>query len=131
MWSTYYATGVKMDFIGKRITELRMKKGYSQKKLAHLTGITEASLSRYENDLREPKVNTLVKLSNTLDCTVDYLIGKSVIADGVIVSKLNLAVSDVIDKDCIDLFLEMKRTDIQTISVKRILEAIQIEKGLA
>jgi transcriptional regulator with XRE-family HTH domain len=120
-----------MKHIGKRITELRTKKGYSQKTLAKMTGITEASLSRYENDLREPKISTLVKLSTTLDCTVDYLIGKSTISDGVIVSKQNIAVSDVIDKDCIDLFLEMKRTDIQTTSVKRILEAIQIEKGLA
>lgn len=120
-----------MERIGKRITDLRTKKGLSQKKLAIMTGITEASLSRYENDLREPKITTLVKLSNTLDCTVDYLIGKSPIADGVIVSKQNLAYSEEIDKDHIDLLLEMKRTDIQVHSVKRILEAIQIEKGLA
>ncbi len=119
-----------MEAIGKRITELRTKKGYSQKKLAKLTGITEASLSRYENDLREPKISTLVKLSNTLDCTVDYLIGKSTISDGVIVSKQNLSVSDAIDKDCVDLFLEIKRTEIRVDSVKRILEAIQMEKGL-
>lgn len=119
-----------MEQIGKRITELRSKKGYSQKKLAKLTGITEASLSRYENDLREPKIGTLVKLSNTLDCTVDYLIGKSAIPDGIIVSKQNLSMTDSIDKDCVDLFLEMKRTDIQVGSVKRILEAIQMEKGL-
>lgn len=120
-----------MKHIGKRITELRTKKGYSQKTLAQMTGITEASLSRYENDLREPKISTLVKLSNTLDCTVDFLIGKSSISDGVIVSKQNLSMSDAIDKDCIDLFLEIKRNHIQTASVKRILEAFQIEKGLA
>lgn len=119
-----------MDRIGKRITELRGKKGLSQKKLAKLTGITEASLSRYENDLREPKICTLVKLSNTLDCTVDYLIGKSTISDGVIVSQQNLAYSSEIDKDHIDLLLEMKRTDIQVHSVKRFLEAVQIEKGI-
>ena len=79
-----------MNTIGNRITILRTRKGMTQKKLAQLSNITEASLSRYENGLREPKINTLIKLSDVLDSTVDYLIGKTDIENGVIVNKLTI-----------------------------------------
>lgn len=79
-----------MTTIGNRITILRTRKGMTQKKLAQLSNITEASLSRYENGLREPKINTLIKLSDVLDSTVDYLIGKTDIENGVIVNKLTI-----------------------------------------
>lgn len=79
-----------MTIIGNRITILRTRKGITQKKLAQLSNITEASLSRYENGLREPKINTLIKLSDVLDSTVDYLIGKTDIENGVIVNKLTI-----------------------------------------
>jgi transcriptional regulator with XRE-family HTH domain len=82
--------GCKMTIIGNRITVLRTRKGITQKKLAQLSNITEASLSRYENGLREPKINTLIKLSSVLDSTVDYLIGKTDIENGVIVNKLTI-----------------------------------------
>lgn len=65
-----------MKQIGATITELRLKRGLTQKKLAKLTNITEASLSRYENGLREPKIQVLVRLADALDCSLDYLVGK-------------------------------------------------------
>jgi len=79
-----------MTIIGNRITILRIRKGITQKKLAQLSNITEASLSRYENGLREPKISTLIKISDVLDSTVDYLIGKTDIENGVIVNKLTI-----------------------------------------
>ncbi|MGB3368058.1 MAG: helix-turn-helix transcriptional regulator [Acidaminobacteraceae bacterium] len=79
-----------MTIIGNRITILRTRKGITQKKLAQLSNITEASLSRYENGLREPKISTLIKISDVLDSTVDYLIGKTDIENGVIVNKLTI-----------------------------------------
>lgn len=65
-----------MKEIGATITELRLKRGLTQKKLAKLTNITEASLSRYENGLREPKIQVLVRLATALDCSLDFLVGK-------------------------------------------------------
>jgi len=76
-----------MTTIGNRITLLRNRMGMTQKKLANLADITEASLSRYENGLREPKISTIIKLTKVLDCTVDYLVGKTDIKDGVVISK--------------------------------------------
>ncbi|BEP30273.1 helix-turn-helix domain-containing protein [Helicovermis profundi] len=75
-----------MSTIGNRITILRNQHGMTQKKLANLADITEASLSRYENGLREPKISTIIKLTNVLKCTVDYLVGNTDIKDGVVIS---------------------------------------------
>lgn len=63
--------------IGNNIQRARVKKGLNQKQLCKLAGITEASLSRYENDLREPKIDTLKKLSKALEVSINYLIDES------------------------------------------------------
>ena len=66
-----------MASIGDRIVNLRKELNLSQKELAEKVGITEASLSRYENDLREPKAEIITRLSNALNCSTDYLLGKT------------------------------------------------------
>ncbi len=49
--------------IGNRLKEIRNKYQLTQKELAKLTGISLSSIISYENNLREPKVETLDKLS--------------------------------------------------------------------
>lgn len=66
-----------MDTIGKRIKALREDADMSQKALAQRSGITEATLSRYENDLREPKATALIKLAAELNTSTDFLLGKT------------------------------------------------------
>lgn len=66
-----------MESLGERITRLRKKLDLSQKELADKTNLTEATLSRYENDLREPKGDTIIKIANALSVTTDYLLGNS------------------------------------------------------
>ena len=66
-----------MANIGDRILNLRKELNLNQKELAEKVGITEASLSRYENNLREPKAEIIIRLSNALNCSTDYLLGKT------------------------------------------------------
>lgn len=66
-----------MVSIGERILNLRKELNLSQKELAEKTGITEASLSRYENNLREPKAEIIAKISEVLGCSTDYLLGRT------------------------------------------------------
>ncbi|MBU5313117.1 helix-turn-helix domain-containing protein [Tissierella carlieri] len=66
-----------MASIGERILELRKQFNLSQKELAEKTGITEASLSRYENNLREPKAEIITRISEVLECSTDYLLGRT------------------------------------------------------
>lgn len=60
--------------IGDRIKHLCKQKGITQTQLAELTGITEASISRYVNSIREPRGSDIVKLADALGVTTDYLL---------------------------------------------------------
>ena len=64
-----------MKTIGERIVFLREKQGISQKELAMQLGITAASLSRYENNIYDPKGEIIAKLSSSLQTSSDYLLG--------------------------------------------------------
>ena len=63
-----------MSSIGNRIKELLNKNDISQKDLARYIGTTEASISRYVNDEREPVAKILYKIAQELHTTTDYLI---------------------------------------------------------
>lgn len=60
-----------------RLKECRTKANLSQGDLAKLTGLTQAFLSELESGKKNPSLETLVKVSDALGCTVDDLIGKA------------------------------------------------------
>ncbi|RDY26712.1 XRE family transcriptional regulator [Romboutsia weinsteinii] len=64
-----------MESIGARISKARRMLNLNQKELSQRANITEASLSRYENGLRDPKAAVLIKLAEALDVSTDYLLG--------------------------------------------------------
>ena len=65
-----------MDTVGKRISYIREDSDISQKQLAKMVGITEASMSRYENDIREPKAMIVARIADALGVSTDYLLGR-------------------------------------------------------
>ena len=58
---------------GERIQQLRMDKQYSRERLAILSGISEKFLYEIENDRKGFSAETLMKLSNALDVSMDYI----------------------------------------------------------
>ncbi|QUI22037.1 helix-turn-helix transcriptional regulator [Vallitalea pronyensis] len=63
--------------IGYRILNLRKKKQLTQRELAVKVNVTEATMSRYENNLREPKGEIINRIARALHTTTDYLLGRS------------------------------------------------------
>lgn len=57
-----------------RLKELRSQKGVSQKEVAFHINKTPQAYSLYENSLREPNTDTLIKLANYFGVTTDYLL---------------------------------------------------------
>lgn len=55
----------------------RKRQGWSQRYLAELTGIPSSNISRYENGERKPDIDTLIRLADFLNCSVDYLVGRT------------------------------------------------------
>jgi len=62
----------------ERLRQLRMQKGISQKDFAHQIDLNYPQYNRYEKGETLPSAETLTKLADALNVTVDYLLeGKS------------------------------------------------------
>lgn len=64
--------------VGKRLKEIRMQRGLSQQRLGDMIGVTKVSICGYENGTRVPTIDNLVKLADSLNTTIDYLLGRDV-----------------------------------------------------
>lgn len=64
--------------IKDRIKMLMEEKHLNQKELANLSGITEASMSKYLSGERTPRIDVIVNLANALHVTTDELIGHDI-----------------------------------------------------
>ena len=63
-----------VDF-GENLKMLRKKAGLTQKQLAERLWISKATVSYYEQSLRCPSPEILIKLSNIFHVSTDYLLG--------------------------------------------------------
>lgn len=61
--------------IGKKITELRNKKGLTQLEAAKKLKMPRSTYSNYELDKREPDFDTAQKLASFFEISVDELLG--------------------------------------------------------
>ncbi len=57
-----------------KIKELRAKYNINQKELAKITGLSQKSISNYENSQTFPNVEVLIKLADYFHVTVDSLL---------------------------------------------------------
>lgn len=59
---------------GKRIREIRMKRGFTQQKTADSLNITLRSYQRYEGEHCEPPLSTLVAIADLFDVSADFIL---------------------------------------------------------
>ncbi len=59
------------------IKELRLKKGYSQKKLAELCDVHQTAVSQWENNRTAPDSESVIVLSRVLGVSADVILGNS------------------------------------------------------
>ncbi len=75
-----------------RIKELRNQKGLLQSDVAEYIGKSERIVGFYEKGERDPNTDTLIKLSELFDVSIDYILGKSDIRNS---KKVNLDDIDI------------------------------------
>ncbi|WP_339212998.1 helix-turn-helix domain-containing protein [Solibacillus sp. FSL W8-0372] len=63
--------------IGARIKEQRQKNRYTQKMLADKVSASPQVISNWERGYTDPSAEDISRLSEVLDCSSDYLLGKS------------------------------------------------------
>lgn len=67
----------KKKIIAKRIRERRLALKMTQKELASALNVTFQTISKYETCINIPDAETLDKLTTILNCSADYILGKT------------------------------------------------------
>ena len=61
----------------KNLRKLREEKGVTQKQLADIISVSQQSINKYENHNIEPDIDTLIKMADYFETSVDYIVGHS------------------------------------------------------
>ena len=62
--------------IGQRIKQLRKEYNLTQQQFAELINLKNSTISLYENEKRQPEFQTLVKIADYFNVTIDWLFGR-------------------------------------------------------
>lgn len=66
-----------MKIFGERLKEIRTEKHLKQSDIAALLNVSGNTVHAWETDKQELSMSTLLKLSDILEVSLDYLFGKS------------------------------------------------------
>lgn len=61
----------------ERLKMLREESGFTQQHLAEVLNLTSGAVSHYENGTNEPTIDTLIRIADVLNVSVDYLVGNA------------------------------------------------------
>ena len=61
----------------ENIRNLRLDKGYTQKQIAEMLGISQNTYSQYEIGVLNYPVDVIIKLADFYGTTTDYLLGRT------------------------------------------------------
>lgn len=65
-----------LNIFPQRLKELRLKKGLTQTEIGKKIGVKQSTFTNWENGKREPNFETLIKLADLLEVSVDLLLGR-------------------------------------------------------
>ena len=66
-----------MTKIAERLKEIRIENRYSQKQIADMCGMAQATIGRYETDAADPSPETLLWYAETFEVSLDYIFGRT------------------------------------------------------
>ena len=61
--------------LGQNLKDMRIKNKYNQEDIAEQLGVTKQTISNWEKGKRTPDIDSLIKLANIYQVTLDSLIG--------------------------------------------------------
>ena len=63
--------------LGKTIKLLREEKGIRQEDIGKLFNVSKSAVSQWENDIRTPDMDIIIKLADYFNTSTDYLLGRT------------------------------------------------------
>jgi transcriptional regulator with XRE-family HTH domain len=82
---------MKQASFGKRIKELRARRGFSQEELSEMSGLSLRTIQRLENGESDPRGDTLKRLSKAFNVTPDEITEWALQQDTGFLKSLNLS----------------------------------------
>ncbi len=97
-----------MTKIAERLKEIRMAHRYSQKQIADMCGMAQATIGRYETDAADPSPETLLWYAETFEVSLVYIYGSTDNPNGMLyqqnADEMKASLSDERD---MEMFAEM------------------------
>ncbi|NLC67413.1 MAG: helix-turn-helix transcriptional regulator [Clostridiaceae bacterium] len=110
--------------VGRRIKELRKERNLTQQQFAALFNLNDSTISLYENEKREPEFHTLLKIADSFNVTVDWLLGRTDNKNIAIVENEYIP-KDLLGVEYLKLAKEMHDTNIPPEDIRKIIAAIK------
>ena len=60
-----------------RLGRIRKENNYTQETIANKLNVTAQAVSKWENDITSPDIDTLIKLADIFNITIDELVGRA------------------------------------------------------
>lgn len=60
--------------LGEKLAKLRKENNYTQEGLAEVLGVSRQAISKWESDTAYPETDTLIRLGELYECSMDYLL---------------------------------------------------------
>ena len=107
----------KAVVIVNRIHDLRISRGWNQRKLGEMLNCTDVTVSRYELGQRDIDSETICKLCDIFGCTADYLLCRAAVPTPELSQEeeallLAYRAADPHDRAIVDLTLAPYREDV-------------------
>lgn len=65
---------LKLDCIGETIRQTRIKRNLTQEQLGELVGVQKAQISKLENNFKDARINTIIKVFEALQAKIKFSI---------------------------------------------------------
>lgn len=112
---------------GDRLRKRREELGLSRNELAGRLGIKPRALGFYETNDREPSFDIVCKLADVLDCSVDYLFGRTDKPNAMVLTnkELDKYLQDELKEKKIKV--EVEKTEISEDMLKKIADIVYMK----
>ena len=65
-----YENELRLDLLGEKIRQTRIKKNLTQEQLGQLVGVQKAQISKIENNFKDTRISTILKVFDALETKI-------------------------------------------------------------
>ena len=72
-----YENELRLDLLGETIRQIRIQRNLTQEKLGLLVGVQKAQISKIENNFKDARISTILKVFNALQTKILLTVEKA------------------------------------------------------